>query len=241
MVPVYDLGSVDGVPYIAMRLIEGPSLAEVVARGPLERAASGRADRAGGGRFGGRARAWGAASRRQARQRLARRRPRLRDRLRRGAPDDRGRAGAGRNAGLPGARGAARRAGRCSCGRVLAGVHAGGDADGVGAAVVSPLRAADGGAARCGDPRRRSPRLTPQRRGRTAARPLEGTSPRLVPPWRSRASTNSLRGPSATIPPIARSPRPSSPRSRSPPSTVGAPHASRSLRPAATSLPWPAG
>ena len=38
VVPVYDLGSVDGVPYIAMRLIEGPSLAEVVARGPLERA-----------------------------------------------------------------------------------------------------------------------------------------------------------------------------------------------------------
>ena len=36
VVPVYDLGSVDGVPYIAMRLIEGPSLAEVVARGPLE-------------------------------------------------------------------------------------------------------------------------------------------------------------------------------------------------------------
>ena len=36
VVPVYDVGAVDGVPFIAMRLIEGPSLAEVVSRGPLE-------------------------------------------------------------------------------------------------------------------------------------------------------------------------------------------------------------
>ena len=36
VVPVYDAGLVDGVPYIAMRLIDGPSLAEVVARGPLD-------------------------------------------------------------------------------------------------------------------------------------------------------------------------------------------------------------
>ena len=36
VVPVYDAGVVDGVPFIAMRLIDGPSLAEVVAHGPLE-------------------------------------------------------------------------------------------------------------------------------------------------------------------------------------------------------------
>ena len=36
VVPVYDAGVVDGVPFIAMRLIDGPSLAEVVAHGPLD-------------------------------------------------------------------------------------------------------------------------------------------------------------------------------------------------------------